>query len=284
MGAERTSGGRPVVVITGASSGIGAAAAARLAGSGWQVFGTSRRDLPDRPGVRMLRVDVRDDASVTAAIRRITGAAGRIDAVVNNAGIMHEAFAEETGRADADAVFETNFFGAVRVTNAVLPSMRERRYGRIVNVGSLAAWIGEPGEAVYAASKAALARYTEALRHEVWHLGIHVSLLEPGAFATGVLDSATARPEAARVRDYDGPREAARRVLHRNLENGADPREAGEIIAAILRARRPRGRYAAGRDARWIPLLTTLAPGRLTDHLLRRAYGLPGRAAVRRTR
>lgn len=97
---------------------------------------------------------------------------------------MCEGFAEETTLDEAAKVFATNLFGVARVVNAVLPGMRARRRGGIVNVGSLAAWVGEPGESFYAASKAALARYTEALRHEVWHLGIAVSLVEPGAFTT----------------------------------------------------------------------------------------------------
>lgn len=189
---------------------------------------------------------------------------------------MYEGFAEETCRSDVDAVFETNFFGAVRVTNAVLPQMRRRGAGRIVNVGSLAAWIGEPGEGIYAASKAALARYTEALRHEVWHLGIHVSLLELGAVRTNVLDAALSPGLDRRRTDYDGPREAVRRTLRDALRRGSDPEDVAELVVTLVRARRPRACYAAGRHARWLPLLSAAVPRRLTDHRLRRAYRLPG--------
>jgi len=111
--------------------------------------------------------------------------------LINNTGIEHVGIAEETTLEDAQAVFETNFFGVVRMTNAVLPGMRQKRQGRIINVGSAAAWFGEPGEAFYSASKHALAGYTEALRQEVWPLGIHVSLVELGAFKTNIIQAAS---------------------------------------------------------------------------------------------
>lgn len=113
--------------------------------------------------------------------------AGQIDVLVSNAGVLLQGlFSEETSMTEARMVFETNFFGVVRMTNAVLPGMRSRREGRIINVGSLAAWVGELGEAFYSASKHALAGYSKALRHEVWPLGLHVSLVEPGAFMTNI--------------------------------------------------------------------------------------------------
>ncbi|MGH3242236.1 MAG: SDR family oxidoreductase [Spirillospora sp.] len=165
------------VLVTGASSGIGRATARLFADRGARVFGTSRHARLDEREVRMVRLDVGSPESVRRCVDEVLAAGGGIDVLVNNAGIMLEGFAEETAPDDAAAVMDVNFFGTVRVTHAVLPGMRARRQGRIINVGSLAAWVGEPGEAFYAASKAALARYTEALRHEVWHLGIHVTLV-----------------------------------------------------------------------------------------------------------
>lgn len=134
-------------------------------------------------------------------------------------------------------------------------------------------WVGEPGEGFYAASKAALARYTEALRQEVWHCGIRVSLVEPGAYVTGVLDSATS--STATITDYDGPRENAHRALHTDLRGGREPDDVAALVLRAVHARTPRPRYGAGREATWVPYATTLLPGRIIDRLLRRGFHLP---------
>ena len=262
-----------VVLVTGASSGIGQATARLFAGRGARVFGTSRHQHPGEPGIEMLQLDVRSEDSVRECTGQVLNRAGTIDVLVNNAGVMLEGFAEETSPAEARAVFETNLFGATGVANAVLPHMRAQRSGRIINVGSLAAWIGEPGEAFYAASKAALACYTEALRHEVWHLGIRVSLVEPGPFVTGALRTpVTARPS---IPDYNGPRENAARTLHDAMRTGGKPQAAAKAIYRAATARAPKGRYGTGRGAHTIPRLRTLVPQRIFDTLLRHGYHLP---------
>lgn len=269
---ERPAQARSTVLVTGASSGIGGAIAEAFAQAGWRVFGTSRRAQPERAGVEMLQLDVRSSESVTACVAQVLDRAGRIDVLVNNAGVMHLGIAEETTIDDARAVLETNLFGAVRLANAVLPHMRAGRRGRIINVGSAAAWIGEPGEAFYAASKHALAGYTEALRHEVWPLGIQVSLVEPGAFATNVLQAAST--STARLSDYDAVRRAAARTLQNSLQRGGDPQQVARLVLSVARARTPRLRYPVGLAARWLPYLKVLLPQRLLDYLIRRGYGL----------
>lgn len=269
---ERPAQARSTVLVTGASSGIGGAIAEAFAQAGWRVFGTSRRAQPERAGVEMLQLDVRSSESVTACVAQVLDRAGRIDVLVNNAGVMHLGIAEETTIDDARAVLETNLFGAVRLANAVLPHMRAGRRGRIINVGSAAAWIGEPGEAFYAASKHALAGYTEALRHEVWPLGIQVSLVEPGAFATNVLQAAST--STARLSDYDAVRRAASRTLQNSLQRGGDPQQVARLVLSVARARTPRLRYPVGLAARWLPYLKVLLPQRLLDYLVRRGYGL----------
>jgi NAD(P)-dependent dehydrogenase (short-subunit alcohol dehydrogenase family) len=260
------------LLITGASSGIGKTTARLFAREGFRVFGTSRRKHPDEDGVEMLELDVRSDDSVQRCVREVLARAGQIDVLINNAGIEHVEIAEETAMEDARAVFETNFFGVVRVTNAVLPGMRQRRKGRIVNVGSMGAWVGEPGEAFYSASKAALARYSEALRHEVWPLGIHVSLIELGAFKTHIIP--TASTIEGPIADYEAVRRAASRTLQDSLRQGGDPHKVAELILKIARARSPRLRYGAGSEALWIPYLKVLLPQRLFDYLVRRGFGL----------
>jgi NAD(P)-dependent dehydrogenase (short-subunit alcohol dehydrogenase family) len=262
----------PIAFVTGASSGIGRATARLFVERGYRVFGTSRQARPDEAGVEMLELDVCSDESVARGVAEALARAGRIDVLVNNAGIDLLGLAEETPMDGARALFETNFFGVVRVTNAVLPHMRARREGRIIHVGSVSAWVGEPGESFYGASKRALAGYAEALRHEVWPFGIHVSLVEPGSFKTDIIpaEPSTDGP----ITDYAAVRRAAMRTLYESLRRGGDPRRVAEVILTVARARSPRLRYGVGSEAFWIPPLKVLLPQRLFDALVRRGFGL----------
>ncbi|HET8654627.1 MAG TPA: SDR family NAD(P)-dependent oxidoreductase [Longimicrobiaceae bacterium] len=259
-------------LVTGTSSGIGAATARAFAAAGFRVFGTSRTERQDADGVEMLRLDVRSDESVARCLAEIRSRGAWVEVLVNNAGVEHLGIAEETTLEEARAVFETNFFGVVRLTDALLPEMRTRQCGRIINVGSAAAWVGEPGEAFYSASKRALAGYTEALRHEVWPLGIEVSLVEPGAFRTNVIEAASS--SEGTIPDYDAVREAARRTLRESLRGGGDPSAVASLIVDVARTTSPRLRYAVGSEARWLPYLRVLLPQRAFDRLLRRGFGL----------
>jgi NAD(P)-dependent dehydrogenase (short-subunit alcohol dehydrogenase family) len=259
------------VLITGASSGIGRAAAALFAAEGYRVFGTSRSNRPDPPGIEMLALDVRSDESVARCAAQLQARAGAIDVLVNTAGVAHRGIAEETSLDDARAVFETNFFGVVRMTNAVLPTMRQRRRGRIINVGSGSASAGEPGEAFYSASKHALVAYSDALRHEVSPFGIHVSVVEPGAFQSQTFEAE--RSSEAAIADYDDVRRAGRSTWVSSQGGGCDPGEVARTIVDVARAASPRLRYRVGADAVWIPYLKLLLPPRWFDAAMRRTIG-----------
>jgi NAD(P)-dependent dehydrogenase (short-subunit alcohol dehydrogenase family) len=263
---------KQVALVTGASSGIGSATAQLFAVSGFRVFGTSRTQHPDRDGVEMQVLDVTSDDSVARCIEEVRTRAGQIDVLVNNAGVWQVSIAEETPLSIAHAIFETNFFGVVRMTDAVLPGMRKRRVGQIINVGSLSAYVGEPGEAFYAASKKALFGYTEALRHEVWPLGIEVSLVEPGPFRTDLARNLL--PTENPVSDYDEIRQSIRKTLERALDKGEDPERAANLIVKVAGSRAPRFRYGVGSGAALLPYLRTLLPQQLFDYLVRRGFGL----------
>ncbi|MGP4028727.1 SDR family NAD(P)-dependent oxidoreductase [Actinomadura sp. 3N407] len=273
--------GQTVVLITGASSGIGEATARLFADEGFRVFGTYLPMYRDASGVEklavagveMVELDVHSDDSVQRCVDEVLTRAGRIDVLLNNAGVMQVGFAEETSAEEAYAVFETNFFGAVRMIKAVLPEMRRNRQGRIVNIGSLAAWIGEPGQAVYSASKRSLAGYTEALHYEVGPLGIRVSLVEPGLFRTGILGAALIADGA--IGDYDASRENAIKTLTASSGRGHDPQQLSRLLLKIVNSPSPRLRYGAGFEAHWLPYIKVLLPQRLFSRILRRAYGLP---------
>ena len=170
-----------VALVTGASSGIGYATATALQSAAFRVFGTSRRAAAEKSdGVTMLTCDVTDDASVAKIVDDVLAQAGRIDLLVNNAGVGVIGGAEESSIAQAQTLFDVNVFGVMRVTKAVLPTMRRQRKGRIINMSSILGLIPSPYNAIYSSSKHAIEGYSESLDHELRTLGIRVVLVEPG--------------------------------------------------------------------------------------------------------
>lgn len=178
-----------VVLVTGASSGIGRAAAAMLHDKGHIVYGTSRDPGRHQLPWRMIALDVTDDESAAAAMQAVLAEQGRIDALVNNAGLVLAGAVEDTSLDEARRVFETNLFGVLRMARAALPAMRAQRGGVIVNVGSLAGRVGLPFQGLYSASKFALEGLSESLRLEVAGFGVQVVLVAPGDTATSVVDN-----------------------------------------------------------------------------------------------
>jgi NAD(P)-dependent dehydrogenase (short-subunit alcohol dehydrogenase family) len=267
------SGSGQVVLVTGASSGFGRAAAGLLAERGAWVFGTSRRpDAEAARGVEMLTLDVRSDESAAACVEAVLGRTGRIDALVNNAGVAVFGESEATSLDQARAQFETNLFGVMRMVNTVLPAMRSQGAGRIVNLSSLAGLLAVPLMPLYTASKFALEGYSESLRYELRPLGVWVTLIEPAFTATGLLASteAAANPVPA----YDGLRDAARAAIADQAAGGPTPERVAETIARALAAGTPRLRYRVGRDAVWIPRLRAIAPPARYEAGARRKFGL----------
>ena len=192
-----------VVLITGASSGVGQATARLLAQQGHKVFGTSRAPTSAEPiaNLTMVALDVRSDASVAACVNAVSSQAGRVDVLVNNAGYELGGALEEHSIEEAKAQFETNFFGVVRMTKAVLPLMRRQKQGQIVNISSLSAVAPIPFMGMYSASKFAVEGYTEALRMELKPLNILVSQIEPGLLKSPMMDKR--QVVAERIGDYE---------------------------------------------------------------------------------
>jgi NAD(P)-dependent dehydrogenase (short-subunit alcohol dehydrogenase family) len=191
-----------VVVVTGVSSGIGRATAEKFAKQGWRVFGSVRNKAKAQalPGGEFIEMDIRDEASVQRGIGNVIAQAKRIDVLVNSAGVTLLGAAEETSIAEAQALFDTNLFGLLRVIKAVLPQMRAQRSGRIVNVSSVLGFLPAPYMALYSASKHAVEGLSETLDHELRQFGIRVSLVEP-SFTKTKLDL-NAPQTAARIPDY----------------------------------------------------------------------------------
>ena len=258
-----------VALVTGASSGIGQACAERLGREGFTVYGTSRRSSRHKnQGVfRMLALDVCRDASVRACIDRVLSEDGHIDLLVNNAGIALQGAVEETSLDEIKDLFETNFFGAIRMIHAVLPLMRRRRRGRIINIGSVAGFLPMPYSAAYCASKHALHGLSESLDHEVRDLGIRVSLIEPGPIRTGILEHA---PEAqSAFEPYKSARRKATERFRRMLENGADPEVIANTVAEAALAQDPQMSYLPDGQARLVSFLHNVLPSPIFDVALR---------------
>jgi NAD(P)-dependent dehydrogenase (short-subunit alcohol dehydrogenase family) len=263
-----------VVLITGASSGVGQSAARLLSQRGYTVLGTSRNaaSAESIPGVEMLSLDVRADDSVQACVEAVHRRCGHLDVLINNAGYELAGALEELSPEEAAAQFETNFFGVVRMVNAILPSMRQQQRGHIINVGSLSGLSAIPFLGIYSASKFALEGYTEALRHEVKPFNIHVSLTEAGFLKTPMMNHRQAAGN--RVPEYDRWRQRALGAIRAYEEKGPGPEAVAEMLLEIISSSNPRLRYLIGQQAKTVARLRRFLPARMYEQGVRRTFSL----------
>jgi len=259
-----------IALVTGASSGIGEATAERLALAGYRVYGTSRRRAPvGQRSFEMLPLDVTSDESVEAAVREIVRLDGRIDLLVNNAGFsIAPAGAEESSMQQARSIFDTNFFGIVRMTRAVVPHMRRQGGGRIINIGSVLGFLPAPYMALYAATKHAIEGYSESLDHELRTRGIRVSVIEP-AYTKTQFDANLLEADA-KLDEYREVRAAMGKKLKEVLAAADEPRIVADVVLEAASAARPKLRYTAGRVASRVRLLRRFAPAGLLDSGIRK--------------
>ena len=270
MGSNETAG---VALVTGASSGIGKATAQALAQAGYRVFGTSRKAAAGSEGITMLVCDVTDEASVQKTVAEVLKLAGGIDLLVNNAGIGLLGAAEESSSAQARFIFDVNVFGVLRMTNAVLPTMRRQGRGRIVNMSSILGLIPSPYNALYSATKHAIEGYSESLDHEVRTSGIRVVLVEPGFTRTAFEESIT-RPDQLDAH-YASERSRMEALMRRGVESGDAPEVVAAAVLKAATAKTPKRRYTAGKQATQVRFLRRFFPEALVDRSLRKFNGLP---------
>ncbi|MGW7440860.1 SDR family NAD(P)-dependent oxidoreductase [Streptomyces sp. NPDC054849] len=274
------------VVLTGATGGIGAATVLRLAGSGWDVIATARsQEKADvlvaaaaRRGLELRTVvlDVADPLSCQEAMARVeemTG--GGAWAVVNNAGVPQAGCVEDVHDEQARHLLEVNLLGAMRICRLALPAMRRRGGGRIVNVSSGLGRVPWPLGGWYSASKHALSAITHCLRVETAHAGVRVSLVEPGAFATAMLERAVADLTGADHRSGGAGYVRSRELFSLVNQRVPGPEPVAKVIDTALSARRPRARYTVGLDARFLIPLHTMTPLWLSDRVKHAVTGLP---------
>lgn len=259
-----------IALVTGASSGIGESIARRLERTGYTVYGTSRRDgsSVQRP-FEMLALDVTSDESVGTAVNELMRREGRIDLLVNNAGVgVAPGGAEESSIEQAKAIFETNFFGIVRMTRAVVPHMRAQGSGRIINIGSVLEFLPMPFGALYSATKHAIEGYSESLDHELRTLGIRVSVIEP-AYTRTRFDANLLAPDAT-LETYREARTQLTKLLTGVMARADDPEVVADVVLQAAGAAQPRLRYTAGGLANRLRLLRRFAPTRLLDAGIRK--------------
>ena len=279
-----------IALVTGASSGIGEATAQRLAAAGYKVYGTSRRGAQaSGRAFEMLPLDVTSDESVEALVAEVMQRHGRIDLLVNNAGFgVAPAGAEESSIEQARTIFETNFFGVVRMTRAVVPHMRQQGSGRIINIGSVLGFLPMPYGALYAATKHAIEGYSESLDHELRTRGIRVSVIEPAytktSFDTNLLEA------DAKLDAYREVRAAVDKRIKEVMTTAEPPGVVADVVLKAASAANPKRRYTAGVLARRLQMLRRFAPAALVDAALRKdlrldapTVSLPG-APVLKTR
>ena len=272
------------VLITGCSSGIGEATAARLARTGWSVYATARKPetLSDlaAAGCRTLALDVTSEGSMSAAVDTVLNESGRIDALVNNAGYSQSGAVETLDLDDVRRQFETNVFGLVRMCQLVLPSMRDHSEGRIVNISSMGGRLVFPGGGAYHATKYAVEALSDALRFEVAGFGIKVVLVEPGLITTNFENAAVASMEG----NDDGPyaefnaevAKATKEVYSGPMRRlGGGPDAVAKVIEKSLTARRPRIRYTVTPSATLSIRSRNLMGARGWDALLKTQFPQP---------
>jgi NAD(P)-dependent dehydrogenase (short-subunit alcohol dehydrogenase family) len=270
-------------LITGGGSGLGAAIARRFAEEGAIVFPADLNEASAKgvaaecdkvtPGAAGLAVDVADSASVKKMFAELAKKTKRLDVLVNNAGIGLLGGAEESSISQVQALFDVNLFGVMRVTNAVLPSMRQRGQGRIINISSVLGFMPAPYSAHYSATKHALEGYSESLDHEIRAFNIRVSLIEP-AYTRSVFEQNALEPDSV-LKEYDEARAGARALLQDVMTTADPPKVVADAVLLAATAARPRRRYPAGKIARQVSLLRRFAPAEIFDKSLRKQMRLP---------
>ena len=270
------------VLVTGCSSGIGRATAERLARSGWTVYASARRleAIAGLEGCRPLQLDVTDDASMQAAVERIEQEEGAVGVLVNNAGYSQSGAVESVPLDEARRQLETNVFGLARLTQLVLPGMREQGWGRVVNVSSMGGRLTFPGGGWYHASKHAVEALSDALRFEVQGFGIDVVVIQPGLIRTSFAEAAVGSIEQddgpyARFNAAVGAATAGayENAISRRL--GGGPETVAKAIEKAVTAKRPRTRYRVTASAGLFLTLRRLLPDRGWDALVGRTYPKP---------
>jgi NAD(P)-dependent dehydrogenase (short-subunit alcohol dehydrogenase family) len=264
-----------VVLVTGGSSGIGKSIALYLKEKNYIVYGTSRNPErhPNSP-INLLALDVHNQDSIHLAIKKLIDKEGQLDILINNAGVGITGPMEETPIDEVKNVMETNFYGPLRVLQAVLPQMRSQKRGRVINITSIAGYMGLPYRGIYSASKGALEIVTESYRMECAHLHIHFSNVAPGDFATNIAAGRFHSPVISGS-DYETGYAHTLNLIDQHVDSGSDPMEVAHKIYKILQKKNPGIHYKVGSFLQKFSIvLKKILPEKYYEKMLKKHYGL----------
>lgn len=260
---------KQTILITGASSGFGLLIANELHKKGYNVIGTSRNpekytSLP----FKMIALDLASEESINTFSERIFKEINRLDILINNAGFLVSGIAEETPIELGRQQLETNFWGTIKVTNAVLPYFRKQRFGKIITVGSIVGLVSFPNSAYYAASKHALEGYFKALRYELNEFNIRVAMIEPGAFKTSILDNSSS--PLTKIEDYNTLRSKIEKYTNFIVEQAEDPAMVTAKVLKVVETDKPKFRNLVGKGLSVLITLQHFAYGMLEKNVLKK--------------
>ncbi len=279
---ERASSDQRIALITGSSSGFGMLIALVLARQGWQVIATMRdlsrrQELEDQAvqeglqkQIQYVQLDVNGEATIAPAITAVLQQYGRLDVLINNAGYAVGGFVEHVPMSAWRSQLETNVFGVIAVTRAVLPIMRRQRSGLIINMSSISGIAAFPGYAPYATSKFAIEGFSESLRQEMARFGVRVVLVEPGAYRTAIWNKGLASIHTAEDSPYTDHLEAVLKYSRQSAVHAPDPQQVAQLIGRLVNKRRPRLRYAVGRGTGVLVIARRLLPWSWLEHIIDR--------------
>ncbi len=262
-----------VILITGASSGLGKAMAEHLASQGHTVYGTSRKPDGMKYPYKVIKMDVTDEKSVATAVNEVIAAEGKIDVLINNAGMGIGGALENFSEVETRKQLDTNFFGMATVIRTVLPYMREKKSGKIINVSSIGGLMGLPFQGHYSAAKYAVEGYSEALSMEVKPFNIRVVIINPGDFKTGFTSARIFTEIDSKGSVYDKNYQNAIAMMAKDEQGGSDPMVLARTIGKIVKKNKPKFHYIIGRfDQRLIAHLKPFLPHSLMSWILMDHY------------
>jgi short-subunit dehydrogenase len=240
------------ILITGASTGFGLMLANKLVESGFNVIGTSREPekYKEKVPFKLLRLDISDDDSINSFSKELYTQIEKLDVLVNNAGFFVTGLAEETPIKIGLQQFETNFWGTIKLTNAVLPHMRSLKQGKIITVGSFLGLIGHPNLSYYSASKHALEGYFKSLRFELNQFNIKISMIEPTFHKTNFVNNAVATH--VNIKDYDTFRQKIHSYYNNELKKAPEPTAVANAIIKVINSKNPKFSYPVGKGTSMI--------------------------------